>query len=75
MSNRKMQSAGQKKGEKYLWLGYGSYGGPGLTGPINPGNIRAAPGFFDKLLEFFGIKGKTIVDDGKDSEEYRDPSW
>lgn len=63
------------KKKKYMWLGYGSYAGGGVTGPINPGNIRAAPGFFDKLLGLFGIKEKPREEDGKADDEFRDPSW
>jgi hypothetical protein len=28
-------------------------------GPMNPGNMRAAPNIFDKLFELFGVKEKT----------------
>jgi len=55
----------EQKKKKYLWFGYGSYSGFGETGPINPGNIRADPGIFDKLFELFGVKEKPK----KESEE------
>ena len=44
----------QKK--KYLWFGYGSYGGIGDLNAFQPVNIRADPGIFDKLFELFGVK-------------------
>jgi hypothetical protein len=46
-----------------------------VQGPINPGNIRADPGIFNKLLELFGLKAKTKNEKKEDSEEERDPSW
>lgn len=67
---------GSKKGkENYMWLGFGNYSGGGTQGPINPGNIRADPGIFDKLFEFFGLKDKTSDANKEDSEDTRDPSW
>jgi hypothetical protein len=58
-----------------MWLGYGNYSGGGMQGPINPGNIRADPGIFDKLFELFGLKGKRKTESKEDVEETRDPSW
>jgi hypothetical protein len=58
----------EQKKKKYLWLGYGGYSGPGVMGPINPGNIRADPSIFDKLLELFGIREKP----GKEAEKNQD---
>jgi len=49
----------KKKQKKYMWLGFGSYSGAATQGPINPGNIRADVGIFDKLFELFGVKEKT----------------
>lgn len=49
----------KKKQKKYLWFGYGSYNAYGLSDPIDPANIRADPGIFDKLFELFGVKEKT----------------
>ena len=49
----------KKKQKKYMWLGFGNYSGGGTQGPINPGNIRADPGLFDKLFELFGVKDKA----------------
>lgn len=65
----------KKKEEKYMWLGYGSYSGGGVHGPINPGNIRADPSIFDKLFELFGLKEKSRAETKEDSEEARDPNW
>jgi hypothetical protein len=31
----------KKAKKKYLWFGYGSYAGYGLSDPVDPGNIRA----------------------------------
>jgi hypothetical protein len=66
---------GKKKEEKYMWLGFGNYSGGGVQGPINPGNVRADPGIFDRLLELFRLKEKTKNENQEDSEEQRDPSW
>ena len=49
----------KKAKTKYLWFGYGSYAGYGMTDPVDPGNIRAAPDIFEKLFELFGVKEKT----------------
>jgi hypothetical protein len=49
----------QKTKKKYLWFGYGSYSGLEDLGPMNPGNMRAAPNIIDKLFELFGVKEKT----------------
>ena len=49
----------KKKQKKYMWLGFGNYSGGGVQGPINPGNVRADPGIFDRLLELFRLKEKT----------------
>lgn len=65
----------KKKEEKYMWLGFGNYSGGGVQGPINPGNVRADPGIFDRLLELFGLKEKTKNENKEASEEERDPSW
>jgi hypothetical protein len=46
----------KKAKKKYLWFGYGSYSGFPEVGPRNPGNIRADPGIFEKLVELFGVK-------------------
>lgn len=48
-----------KAKKKYLWFGYGSYSNYGISDPINPHNIRAAPDIFEKLFELFGVKEKT----------------
>lgn len=55
-----------------MWLGYGSYSGVGVHGPINPGNIRADPGIFYRL---FGLKEKSKAENEEDSEEVRRPNW
>ena len=65
----------KKKQKKYMWLGFGSYSGGGVQGPINPGNVRADPGIFDKLFEFFGLKEKSQAENKEDAEEERDPDW
>ena len=76
MSTENRHSAGDKKNEKkYMWLGFGTYSGGGVQGPINPGNIRADPGIFDKLFEMFGLKKKSKTENREDSEEVRDPNW
>lgn len=49
----------KKAKTKYLWFGYGGYANYGISDPINPHNIRAAPDIFDKLFELFGVKEKT----------------
>ena len=49
----------RKSRKKYLWFGYGSYSGTPDLGPLNPGNMRAAPNILDKLFELFGVKEKT----------------
>lgn len=49
----------KKAQRKYLWFGYGSYSGLDALGPMNPGNMRAAPNIIDKLFELFGVKEKT----------------
>jgi hypothetical protein len=48
-----------------MWLGFGNSSGDASQGPINPGNVRASPGMFDKLFELFGVKEK----DKKEAEE------
>ena len=48
----------KKKQKQYMWLGFGNYSGDGTQGPMNPGNMRADPGIFDKLFELFGVKEK-----------------
>ena len=58
-----------------MWLGFGNYSGGGLQGPINPGNVRADPSIFDRLLELFGLKEKIKNENKEDSEEERDPNW
>ncbi len=55
----------KKKQKQYMWLGFGNYSGDGTQGPMNPGNMRADPGIFDKLFELFGVKEKPK----KESEE------
>lgn len=52
----------KKAKKKYLWFGYGSYSGYPEVSPLNPGNIRADPGIFEKLFELFGIKEKPKED-------------
>lgn len=74
-TNSKFRDGDKKRKEKYMWLGYGSYSGGGLQGPINPGNVRADPSVFDRLLELFGLKEKTKNENKEDSEKERDPSW
>lgn len=49
----------KKAKKKYLWFGYGSYGGIGDLNAFQPVNIRADPKIFDKLFELFGVKEKT----------------
>jgi hypothetical protein len=51
--------------KKYLWFGYGSYSGLQGLGPMNPGNMRAAPTIIDKLFELFGVKEKTKEEPGE----------
>lgn len=66
MSKHKKDVEGHKiKQKKYMWLGFGNYSGDGTQGPINPGNVRANPGMFDKLFELFGVKDK----DKREAEE------
>ena len=48
----------KKAQKKYLWFGYGSYSSLDALGPMNPGNMRAAPSIMDKLFELFGVKEK-----------------
>jgi hypothetical protein len=48
----------KKKQKQYMWLGFGNYSGDGTQGPINPGNVRASVGIFDKLFELFGVREK-----------------
>ena len=74
-TDNKSAGGGKKKAEKYMWLGFGNYSGGGLQGPINPGNIRADPGIFNKLLELFGLKEKSAPPKGEKAEEVRDPNW
>jgi hypothetical protein len=74
-THNKHSNKGKKKGEKYMWLGFGNYSGGGLQGPINPGNVRADPGIFDRLLELFHLKEKIKYENKEDSEEERDPNW
>ena len=69
--SRDEENPEEQKKKKYLWLGYGGYSGPEVTGPINPGNIRADPSIFDKLLEIFGIKEKPEKEVGKSQHEQR----
>lgn len=74
-TDNEFNNEGKKGKKKYMWLGFGNYSGGGVQGPINPGNVRADPGIFDKLLELFGLKDKA-KDAGKESsEDVRDPSW
>ena len=77
MSTDSRPAGGSKKQEekKYMWLGFGNYSGGGLQGPINPGNVRADPGIFDKLFELFGLTKKSEPGNRQDSEEVRDPNW
>lgn len=75
MAVNKVGGEGKKKQEKYMWFGYGNYSGAGLQGPMNPGNIRAESGIFDKLFELFGLKEKAEKANKDDSEDDRDPSW
>ena len=49
----------KKAKTKYLWFGYGSYSGLEGLGPMNPGNMRAAPDIIEKLFELFGVRKKT----------------
>lgn len=49
----------KKAQKKYLWFGYGNYSSLDALGPMNPGNMRAAPNIIDKLFELFGVKPKT----------------
>ena len=66
MSKNKQDVEGRKvEKKKFMWLGFGDYSGDGTQGPINPGNVRASPGMFDKLFELFGVKEK----DKKEAEE------
>lgn len=58
----------KKNQKKFLWFGYGSYGNYGLSDPINPNNMRAAPDILEKLFELFGVKEKTK----EESEKTRD---
>jgi hypothetical protein len=60
-NNDDFEDKGKKK--QYMWLGFGNYSGGGLQGPVNPGNVRASPSIFDKLLEFFGVKDKDKKED------------
>ena len=73
-TDRSHSAGGKKKKEKYMWLGFGSYSGGGVQGPINPGNIRADPSIFGKLFELFGLKNEK-AESKEDSENERDPSW
>jgi hypothetical protein len=59
----------KKNQQKYLWFGYGSYSGLEDLGPLNPGNLRAAPNIFDKLFELFGVKEKTKEEPEKDPKK------
>lgn len=74
-TDNRQPGGGKKKAEKYMWLGFGNYSVGGIQGPINPGNIRADPGIFDKLFEMFGLKKKSKTENREDSEEVRDPNW
>ena len=74
-ANDENPEGNKKKQKKYMWLGFGNYSGGGTQGPINPGNIRADPGIFDKLFELFGLKAKSKPENEEDSEEIRDPNW
>jgi hypothetical protein len=49
----------KKAKTKYLWFGYGGYGGSGDTNAFQPVNIRADPSIFEKLFELFGVKEET----------------
>ena len=74
-ADNKVRNGSKKGKEKYMWLGFGNYSGGGVQGPINPGNIRADVGIFDKLFELFGLKDKTRNESREDSEDVRDPNW
>ena len=58
----------EQKKKKYLWFGYGSYGGVGDLNAFQPVNIRADPGIFDKLFELFGVKEKSEKQRQEDEE-------
>jgi len=58
----------KKAKKKYLWFGYGSYSGFPEVSPLNPGNIRADPGIFDKLFELFGVKEKPKKEPDEDKK-------
>jgi hypothetical protein len=58
----------EKKKKKYLWFGYGSYGGFGDLNASQPVNIRAEPGIFDKLFELFGVKEKPKKEPEEDKQ-------
>lgn len=64
-TNKKDIEKRKNKEKKFMWLGFGDYAGDGTQGPINPGNVRASPGMFDKLFELFGVKDR----DKRDAEE------
>ena len=57
-TNKKNVEEHKNKQKKFMWLGFGNYSGDATQGPINPGNVRASPGMFDKLFELFGVKDK-----------------
>ena len=73
--NKKDDESHPIKQKKYMWMGFGTYSGGGVQGPINSGNVRADPGIFDKLFEFFGLKEKSQAENKEDAEEERDPDW
>jgi hypothetical protein len=58
----------ERKKKKYLWFGYGSYGGIGDLNAFQPVNIRADPGIFDRLFELFGVKEKPEKQRQEDEE-------
>jgi hypothetical protein len=57
----------KKAQKKYLWFGYGSYSGLDALGPMNPGNMCAAPSIMDKLFELFGVK-ENIKEESEKNE-------
>lgn len=58
----------EQKKKKYLWFGYGSYGGYGDVNAFQPTNVRVDPGIFDKLFELFGVKEKPKKELEEDEE-------
>jgi hypothetical protein len=59
----------KKNQKKYLWFGYGGYGGAGDTNAFQPVNIRAAPNILDKLFELFGVKEKPKNESEEDPKK------